>query len=570
MIASIYARKSTEQTGVADEQKSVTRQIDHARAYAASKGWTVADEHVYVDDGISGAEFENRPGFVALLKVLKPAPFTVLIVSELSRLGREQLETGYALKRLSLAGVRVFTYLDDREVQVDTATNKFMMSAGSFGADLEREKARQRTYDAMVRKARAGHVTGGMVFGYDNVPVLGPDGKRDHVERRINDSAADVVRRIFQLSAAGVGQTRIAKQLNAEGAVSPRAQQGRPTAWAPSSVHEVLFRDLYRGVITWNRSRKRNSWGQKNQTARPQHEWMQIPAPALRIVSEEAWQAAHRRLATARAEYEKVTHGQRRPHRDRDSKYLLTGFGRCAVCGGGLHVRSRPTGHHGKRAFFYACTSHYNRGPAVCAHVEQWPMEELDREVLATITEQLSPDLMVEVIAAARQMFEESRTAASTNRIRRELAAVEREHARITEAIATGTTRIPVLVERLERADVKWRGLVERLNGAQRDAGPPWAEIERRMRRSLTDWRSMLTSDVAQAREAFRHGLLPVPIRFIPTVEGGYRAIRFEGTWGLEAVFGGAMVTKMASLPGFALCYQPSFQGIWRSDRRAA
>ena len=52
MIAAIYARKSTEQTGVADEQKSVTRQVDHARRYAARKGWIVADAHVYVDDGI--------------------------------------------------------------------------------------------------------------------------------------------------------------------------------------------------------------------------------------------------------------------------------------------------------------------------------------------------------------------------------------------------------------------------------------------------------------------------------------------------------------------------------------
>ena len=67
MIAAIYARKSTEQNGVADEQKSVTRQIDHAGAYATRKGWIVADEHVYVDDGISGAEFANRPGFLRLM-----------------------------------------------------------------------------------------------------------------------------------------------------------------------------------------------------------------------------------------------------------------------------------------------------------------------------------------------------------------------------------------------------------------------------------------------------------------------------------------------------------------------
>ena len=44
MIAAIYARKSTEQTGVSDEEKSVTRQIEHAKAYATRKGWTVTDE----------------------------------------------------------------------------------------------------------------------------------------------------------------------------------------------------------------------------------------------------------------------------------------------------------------------------------------------------------------------------------------------------------------------------------------------------------------------------------------------------------------------------------------------
>lgn len=60
MIAAVYCRTSTEQAGVADDQKSVARQIDHARQYAARKGWAVADAHVYEDDGISGAEFATR------------------------------------------------------------------------------------------------------------------------------------------------------------------------------------------------------------------------------------------------------------------------------------------------------------------------------------------------------------------------------------------------------------------------------------------------------------------------------------------------------------------------------
>ncbi len=132
---------------------------------------------MFVDDGISGAEFANRPGFLRLMNALKPRPaFQVLVMSEESRLGREAIETAYALKQLVQAGVRVFFYLEDRERTLDSPTDKIMLSLTAFADELEREKARQRTYDAMIRKARAGHVTGGRVFGYDNVEMLGRDG----------------------------------------------------------------------------------------------------------------------------------------------------------------------------------------------------------------------------------------------------------------------------------------------------------------------------------------------------------------------------------------------------------
>jgi DNA invertase Pin-like site-specific DNA recombinase len=102
MIAAIYARKSTEQNGMADEAKSVTRQIEHATAYAARKGWAVDPAHVYADDGISGAEFTTRPGFLGLMNALKPRPsFQVLIMSEESRLGREAIETASRSSRSS-------------------------------------------------------------------------------------------------------------------------------------------------------------------------------------------------------------------------------------------------------------------------------------------------------------------------------------------------------------------------------------------------------------------------------------------------------------------------------------
>ena len=97
--------------------------------------------------------------------------------------------------------------------------------------------------------------------------------------RVINATEAAVVRRMFELYTKGYGQSRIAKMLNEGRAVAPRSQQGRPRAWAPSSVHEVLGRPLYRGRIVWNRTRKRDQWGQHRQHAKPE-----VDAPALRIV----------------------------------------------------------------------------------------------------------------------------------------------------------------------------------------------------------------------------------------------------------------------------------------------
>ena len=60
MIVAIYARKSTDQN-LPDAEKSVTRQVEHATAYAVRKGWTVDPQRIYVDDGISGAEFVKPP-----------------------------------------------------------------------------------------------------------------------------------------------------------------------------------------------------------------------------------------------------------------------------------------------------------------------------------------------------------------------------------------------------------------------------------------------------------------------------------------------------------------------------
>lgn len=295
MIAAVYARKSTDQTGVSEDAKSVTRQVEHATAYAVKNGWHVADDHTYCDDGISGAEFgERRPGLDRLMGALKPRPpFEVLIVSEASRLGREQIEVSSLLKQLSVAGVVVHCYLDGTAVRLDTPTDKMMVALRGFSGENERTRAAQRTYDAMARKARAAQVTGGRCFGYTNFDVTAPTpdahGRpiRLYVDRRINEAQAEIVRRIFRLYRDGKGFGAIAKQLNDEGAPCPRPSPGRPQGWAPASVRQVLLRPVYKGEILWNKTKKRDQWGRRLQRRRDESEWMRVPAEPLRIVSDD-------------------------------------------------------------------------------------------------------------------------------------------------------------------------------------------------------------------------------------------------------------------------------------------
>jgi site-specific DNA recombinase len=537
VIAAIYARKSTDQSGVSDEQRSVRRQVEHARAYAARKGWRVLDAHEYVDDGISGAEFATRPGFVRLMNALKPRPpFHALIMSEESRLGREAIETAYALKQLVQAGVRVFFYLEDRERTLDSPTDKIMLSLTAFADELEREKARQRTYDAMQRKARAGHVTGGRVFGYDNIEILDASGKRSHVARRINVPEAAVVRRIFEMCAAGSGLTAITKTLNAEGVPTPRPQRGRPVAWAANSIRAVLNRPLYRGAPVWNQTRKRDTWGQKRYAERPESEWVRVEAPDLQIVAADLWEAAHAQAAERRSKHK----GGDRSHRF--SPYLLSGFARCALCGGGFASQTREHGKH--RARFYGCTSYWERGPRICPNRLVGRMEAIDAEVLDTLKDDiLRPSVIERAIAVALAELAPERDQAHKAQLAAELAAIDAECRELTTAISAGGP-FDVLAGRFDRL----RGLQERRKAlqARSTTRPPIVAptgtdgLEARLRETLADWRGLLTRDVESGRDVLRTLLLE-PLRFTPVEESGRRGYRFTGAVALDHIIGGVI-----------------------------
>src|SRR5262245_51795718 len=203
MIAAIYARKSSDDSDRNEEARSTTRQIERATEYAARTGGTGDRRYGLCGDAVSGAEWKHRPGFNALLAALEPRPaFGVVIVSELSRIGRDTVRTPAAVLQLEEAGVEIRSYLSDAPISLADEAGEIMTVVHSLAASFERRRARQRTYDALKRRAEAGAVTGGRAFGYRNER----DGQ-GYVRRVIDEGEAAIVRQIFTLYAEGDGLT---------------------------------------------------------------------------------------------------------------------------------------------------------------------------------------------------------------------------------------------------------------------------------------------------------------------------------------------------------------------------
>ncbi len=553
MIAAIYARKSTEQNGVSDEQKSVARQVEHAKAYAKSKGWTVPEQYMFVDDGVSGAEFgKRRPGLIGLMNALKPTPpFQILIMSEESRLGRDRIKTEYHLQDIIEAGVRVFYYLSDHEARMDDATSSFMQSVKLYAAQVEREKAQQRAYDAMVSKAKAGHVTGGKVFGYDNVVVTGLDGKRSHVELRINAAEAEVVRKIFHLYVAGHGFETIAKLLNKESAPCPRARPiTKPGGWVSSSVRTILLRRLYHGEQVWGCTKKRLPSGVKRPQRRPEKDWLTIDVKHLQIVPDALWQDAQNRLQNVRNMYLRATNGHLfgRPTNGHESPYLLTGFTACAHCGGSVYVRSRSHGH--RRAFHYACTTHYQRGPEICSERLLLPVPLVDRAVLTAIEQDvLNPAVVARALEKAIQHLQLDREDPDERRelLTKELRHIEAELARLTAAIAAGGSLSTLLaaVQERESRRVKVQAELAMLDGVPITAFDV-EMAEQELRGYLKDWSSLTSRHPAQTRQILRK-LLPSRIRLSHDDDGTYR---FSGEAAVGRMISGMLGNQRGKLSG--------------------
>ncbi len=551
MIAAIYARKSNEQNGVNDEEKSIARQIEHAKAYAARKGWAVAEEHTYADDGVSGAEFVKRPGFLRMMNALKPRPpFQVLVMSEESRLGREAIQASYAFKQITDSGVRVFFYMTDQERKLDNALDKVMLSLTNFAAEMEREKASQRTYDAMLRKAKALHVTGNKVFGYDNVSVYSNDTnadgtqRRQYVVRRINPEQLKIVVKIFELYASGLGLARIAKTLNEDRIPPPH---GGNLGWCPTALRDILQRDLYRGVVLWNRTQAIQREGTRKQRKRPESEWLRIPAPELRIISGVLWeQVEERRKRNLRA-YLRGEGGRlmsRPTGEDCRSRYLLSSIAKCVTCGGSIvAIKSTAKGRYERTV--YRCAYHHKRGSAVCNNNVQIRQDILDSAVLHAMNEVLDQRVLEASVTRALERMRKEQEKFPDQRLAldRELSLIQTRLHHLVELVANGKASDSVIGS-LHQEEARKKVLVQelaRLDDLAQVVLLDAKHLAKDLRSHLGDMPALLSHQVPQARQMLRK-FLDGRLLCEPIVEGGKAGYRFTATGTFDRLLTGVKV----------------------------
>src|SRR3989441_2413207 len=467
MIAAIYARKSNDDERTNEDGRSIDRQVELARAFALSRGGGAVTE-VFSDDGISGAEFVNRPGFTRMVEAAKhrPRPVDAVILMALNRLGRDQVNVMNALTALRDAGIKVFPYQTGNEVKLETPTEILVASVEAFADAAYRHTIKVNTREALIRKAKLGHNCGQKTFGYaaagtraEGSPCPASAHKQCcHAEQVIHEGQAKIIRRVFELAAGGHGNLRIVTTLRAEGVQAPGSK------WSKSVVRDLLENELYRGVLIFGRTRSVDKNGHAGRREGvPQDDWIRVQVPHLRIIDDELWAEVQRRKDATRRHYLRAPDGTLlgRPEAGLVARHLLNGLLRCP-CGASMGYmakggRSRPK---------YYCNAYLSQRS--CSNSRGIPAKDRRRagEVLPgldRVVQEKLRGMLTEEVLDGLWRDREAKIKVALDRLyvgdaaaEREIAVLEAEIARLVSAIAAGTASPDIataIAERRSRVD---------------------------------------------------------------------------------------------------------------------
>lgn len=317
--AVIYARFSTE----LQSDKSAEDQIALCRTFAQREGLVIVGE--FFDKAVSGATL-HRPGIQQLLKFVGAGGVDIILCEELDRLSRDMGDLATLHKQLGFAGVQLWTVHGGAAKTLDVGMR------GLF-AQLFREDNVHKIRRGMTGLVNKGLSAGGRAYGYSQ--DLGNPGRP-----KINGEEAAVVQHIFASYVRQRSPKAICRELNARSIAPPRGSLWMPGALVGMADRGsgMLRNPIYVGRIVWNKNQmvKDPHTGRRISRPNPPGAWQCTDAPALRIISDELFEAAQVQLKLR--SHARAVGGLNKVKRP---VHLLTGLLKCGSCGAGMQASGR-------------------------------------------------------------------------------------------------------------------------------------------------------------------------------------------------------------------------------------
>jgi len=291
--AAIYCRLSRDDD-IHGESSSILTQKAMLSKYVQEQNWRIID--YYVDDGISGTTYD-RPDFKRMIRDIEEGKINLVITKDLSRLGRDYIQTGYYTEiyftEKNVRYIALNDGIDTINSDNDIAPFKNILNE-MYAKDISRKV--KSAYK--IKAARGDHHGAYAPFGYKKHPEI--KGKII-----VDYESAEVVRLIFKLASQGYGASRIRTELTRRKILTPSAYLNKLNSryygkefinakpekyysWSMNAVQRILQNEIYIGNVTHY---KEISVSYKSKRRQPQSKdkWITVIGSHEPIVDKETW-----------------------------------------------------------------------------------------------------------------------------------------------------------------------------------------------------------------------------------------------------------------------------------------
>ena len=300
--AGVYTRRSFD-----DLEDTESDSIFNQKELISSFLETEENLHIvnyYTDDGYSGTDF-NRPGFQKLFKDIVNGNINVIVVKDLSRLGRNYIEVGKYIENIfPIYNVRIISINDGIDsFKNPSSINSIVVPIKNLINDEYAKDISKKVKSAYVTMARNGkYVSGTPPYGY----AFDPDDKHKLI---INSDEAEIVKLIFEKASKGFGKIKICKYLNGEHILCRKELQRRVKhnidindntiectyKWGPTTIGRMLSNEVYIGNLVQNKTGS-VSYKIHKLVPKPKEEWIRCENTHEPIISKEMFERVQKSI----------------------------------------------------------------------------------------------------------------------------------------------------------------------------------------------------------------------------------------------------------------------------------